>query len=289
MKFKDYITEDKGSITMSRNRWQNLVHTLHDERVFGYEVKNTATGVEITSSKPGILDKIKKIAKEHNYPFDVWKSPITESTVYIDKPDDLIKKIINATFPGYSGRKIQVVVGKLPTQLNSYWSGGSKDEYCFYNLANDKAKPVMSNHPQFERSQPRDLDPEALPDSVVLVKHTIFSGKDLGITIYAKTGAVAPLLTPPEDTTLSKEELFTMILIRSLKSFARREEASKYGVTPQRYEGAIKSLVSKGYVGKNGALSTTGKNYLASTEYARMDSMSAAKKLGLKSPYEWRN
>jgi len=211
---------------------------------------------------------------------------LKEAVVYVDKPDDVIKKIINATFPGYKGRKISVVTDNFPKNLSSYWSGGSRNDYVFYNLANGKAKAVPESGAGFGKyPDTPDVDVDAMPDSVVLVKHTIFSGKDLGITIYAKPAAVAPLLPAPQEETLSKEEIFTLILIRSLKSFARREEANRYGVSTAQYEAAVKSLQAKGYVSKVGGMSTNGKNYLANTKYARMDSMSAAKELGLKSKY----
>jgi hypothetical protein len=211
---------------------------------------------------------------------------LKEAVVYVDKPDDTIRKIIQGTFPDYRGKKIQVVTGDFPTNLSSNWSGGSRNDYVFYNLANGKAKAVPESGTGFGKypDTPK-TDTTSMPDSVVLVKHTIFSGKDLGITIYAKPGAVAPLLPAPTDETLTKEEIFTMVLIRSLKSFARREEASRYGVSAKQYEDAVKSLQTKGYVSKVGGLSTDGKNYLASTKYARMDSMSAAKELDLKSKY----
>jgi hypothetical protein len=211
---------------------------------------------------------------------------LNEAVVYVDKPDEVIKKILKATFPGYTGKKIKVVTGDFPTNFSSNWSGGSRNDYVFYNLANGKAKPVPESGSGFGTNpNALNIDTSTTPDSLVLVQHTIFSGKDLGITIYAKPGAVAPLLPAPEDESLSKEEIFTLILIRSLKSFARREEANRYGVSTNQYDDAIKSLQTKGYVSKVGGLSTNGKNYLAGTKYARMDSMSAAKELGLKSKY----
>ena len=213
---------------------------------------------------------------------------LNEAVIHISKPDAVIKKIIAATFPDYKGKKIKVVIGDIPTNLSSYWSNGSREYYVFYNLANGNAKAVPESGSGFGKypDTPK-VNTQSMPDAVVLVNHTIFSGKDLGITIYAKPGAVEPLLPPPDDNSLSNEEIFTMILIRSLKSFARKEEAGRYGVSTKQYEDAVKSLQVKGYVAKNGSLSTDGKNWMASSKYSNMDSMRAAKEFGFKSKYGW--
>jgi hypothetical protein len=67
---------------------------------------------------------------------------LEEAVIHVDKPDEVIKKIIKATFPDYKGRNIKVVTDDFPKNLSSYWSGGSINYYVFYNLANGKAKSV---------------------------------------------------------------------------------------------------------------------------------------------------
>ena len=101
-----------------------------------------------------------------------------------------VKHIISATFPRYKGRKVFLEPAeKAPKELRSYWDGGSKDSYAFYNLDTKQTLMVHTNHPFFEPGQPSRL--EGLPPHIVLVEHTIFCGKDCGITLY---GNLNPLL-----------------------------------------------------------------------------------------------
>jgi len=113
--------------------------------------------------------------------------------IKVSKTDKVVKAIINASFPNYKGRKVSIETSRIPTQLDSYWFEGSRDYYAFVQLADDfKCLPVHSNNPVYEPKQPRDL--KNLPKGIVLVQHTIFCGKDMGITIYANQDDVTPLI-----------------------------------------------------------------------------------------------
>lgn len=96
-----------------------------------------------------------------------------------------IKAIAKVAFPEYKGRKIRVDV-KIPTDLSSYWSEGSRDYFTFVELDTLKIFQVHSNHPAFESNQPSQLNPSKLPANVVVVRHSIFCGHDCGITIHCK-------------------------------------------------------------------------------------------------------
>lgn len=96
-----------------------------------------------------------------------------------------VKKVIKATFPNYRGRKVFFSTDIPNYELRSYWDGGSRDYYVFFQPATGKTWNLGSNHPFFEANKPAPLA-EAMPENVCLVRHTIFCGKDCGITIYAK-------------------------------------------------------------------------------------------------------
>jgi len=95
----------------------------------------------------------------------------------------LVKKIITATFPNYRGRKITISTDIPNYELRSYWDGGSRDYFVFYQPDTGKTWNLGSNHPFFEKDKPAPLA-EAMPASVCLVRHSIFCGKDCGITIF---------------------------------------------------------------------------------------------------------
>ena len=106
---------------------------------------------------------------------------------------DSIKDIVKRCFPDYRGRKIKVQPFTHAMELNSYWDGGSRDYWTFYDLKSHKVMAdVHSNHPAFEPGRPRHLP--KLPDDVLLLRHSIFMGKDIGITIYANQANIPNLL-----------------------------------------------------------------------------------------------
>ncbi len=101
----------------------------------------------------------------------------------ISYTDARVKRIIADCFPSYRGRKVRLST-HIPKELRSYWDGGTKDSFCWYQPATRKVFHVHSNHPVFERNQPSVVNPETIPEDVMLVEHSIFCGKDVGITIH---------------------------------------------------------------------------------------------------------
>ena len=170
------------------------------------------------------------------------------STHHIEKPDIFMKKMIKACYPGYNGRTIKVSTD-VPTDLRSYWSGGSKDDFVFYELSTGKTLGVHSNHPV----------------GLVIVKHTIFQGKDLGITIYGNPENINPLLPPAEE--LSTDEDAVLFFTRSLKSsyagiknFRFHEAHREMGITEERWEEAKARLIARKLLNKREAITAAGRN-----------------------------
>jgi hypothetical protein len=60
-----------------------------------------------------------------------------------------VKRIVAACYPEYRGRKFRVS-DEVPETLDSYWDGGSRDSYVFYQIGTGRAIAVHSNHPFFE-------------------------------------------------------------------------------------------------------------------------------------------
>jgi len=103
------------------------------------------------------------------------------------RTEPLIKQIITATFPDYKGRKIRISTD-FPSDLISYWSGGSIKRFVFYQPGSGKTFEVNSlEAPWIQHESERKFNEDSLPESVVLVEHRFFCGHDLGITIYVKS------------------------------------------------------------------------------------------------------
>lgn len=175
--------------------------------------------------------------------------------IHISKLDDFIKKIINTTFPEYKGKKIKISTN-IPKRLNTEWSCGSKEYYAFYELATGK---------QFVINNTMNLD--LLPSGVILVEHSIFCGKDMGITIYANSEQLAPLL--PQNQEISENERIVLYYTRNLKSsyngiknFRFHEAHCEKGISQQDWDNAKQSLIEKKLLNRAGAITPNGRNVL---------------------------
>lgn len=182
---------------------------------------------------------------------------------YLDKLDAFLLKVLLATFPGYKGRKFKLST-RIPSRLDSYWDGGSRDYYAFYCVPTNKTHSVHSNHPFFEQGQPRDL-PGGLPQGMILVRHSIFCGKDMGITFHANEQDLAPLI--PEQTDLTPDEKtvlhFTSGLKPSyngIKNYRFHRAKEKTGITLEQWNAAKQALINTKHLNKAGAITPKGRN-----------------------------
>lgn len=185
--------------------------------------------------------------------------------MYVEKTDPLIKNICSII--GYSGKSIQIKKFTGPKTLDSYWDGGSRDVFYFLELATGKCLRVESNHPVFEANKPREL--KDLPEGVVLVEHSIFCGKDIGITIFAKEENLTKVLPSGSKEEVSEKEKIVLSLARGLKSsyagisdYRCYEAVRRFNLTKEEYYEVKKQLIGKGFLNKNGAINVKGRNVL---------------------------
>jgi hypothetical protein len=189
-------------------------------------------------------------------------------SIHISKPDETILSIIRASFPSYKGKKIKVSMNP-PTRLNSYWDGGSKNSFVFVNLDSLKSLDVHSNHPFFEQERPRDL-PNGLPPRIVLVEHSIFCGKDMGITIYARAEDITASLPAPIE--LTEKEKAVLYYSRAIKNTyggeknIRFKKALENGFVEswEDWISLLESLRDRGFLRKNYSITPEGMNAIGS-------------------------
>lgn len=97
------------------------------------------------------------------------------------KQTEAVKNLVKACYPEYKGRKFFIDT-RIPNKLDSFWDSGSKDYFVFADSRTGKVLQVHSNHPAFEPNQPNTLN--HLPAGMLLVKRSVFMGRECGITIY---------------------------------------------------------------------------------------------------------
>ena len=106
---------------------------------------------------------------------------MVETSIKLKRSDPTVKKLLNATYPDYNGRKITAQQRDSVSLYNTNWSGGSKNYYCAVNLQSGR----VSHVPAGTWYNPSDVEGSVnIPVGCAIVRHSYFCGKDSGITIY---------------------------------------------------------------------------------------------------------
>ena len=104
------------------------------------------------------------------------------------------KPIVETVFPNYRGRKFNMNFVEKVMFYDTNWGGGTRNKYAF--VASDGRTAVLNAPaPWVNVIEGKVFD---LPADVLVVEHTIFCGKDCGITIYAHPCHLPKWLTTSE-------------------------------------------------------------------------------------------
>ena len=187
--------------------------------------------------------------------------------------NEKVKKIAKVAFPDYSGRKFKIEPLNFPIEFSSYWDGGSRNYYVLLRLDNYEILPIENT---WSNPFGRVNIPE-LPYGIILVEHTIFCGKDLGITIFLPKEAFQNFL-PVNNDILSLTEKIILIATRSYKSsYAgvsnyRFHEAKRNfpNLTIDSWEENKLRLISKGYLNRAGAITNSGRNLVDNLDFWKL-------------------
>lgn len=184
------------------------------------------------------------------------------NTIWVDRNDATIDRICRKV--GYDGRKIKIRVTDSVSLMGTYWDGGSRSTYSGLNLASMESVSLPQfNPPQF--GGPSSPPEVPLIENLAIVEHSIFCGKDTGLTIYISAQNAAPLL--PKSLELTQDEQTCLNYTSKYKSSYggvsnyRFISASRdNGITLERWNNAKQSLTAKGLLDKRGAITIEGRN-----------------------------
>jgi len=113
--------------------------------------------------------------------------------IKVSKKD--VAAIVTATFPEYTGRKFKVNASGRVMLLDLNWSGGSRSQYRAATL-DGKSLGGMDrwNHvwPGHNIAEGKTLD---IPAGATVVRHSIFMGRDSGLTIFVNPNDMPRLLS----------------------------------------------------------------------------------------------
>jgi hypothetical protein len=180
-------------------------------------------------------------------------------------PDETMKKVAHKL--NYRGRRFQVS-SQVPKVLASYWSGGHKKFFYFYDPRTDTLAAVDdSPHPEVQLKTHK-LD--SLPDGILLVQNTFVNGEDYGLTFYANPTTLAPLLTVSTMVLTHDEQIVLFSTARHISSYRYEYCWDRHSMTRSTYELTKQNLICKGLLNARGALTLAGKNAAQSLDYATL-------------------
>lgn len=176
--------------------------------------------------------------------------------------------MVPATLRGnYNGKKFKAIVC-LETTIPSdagIWSGGTRDYFSFIKLATGEqiAMPGQGTSPW--NAARRDITVKLEPGFAV-VRHTMFCGKDMGLTFYVHPDNAAKLLPAPA-AELSENEKLVLQATCSYKASYNGQDRYSMATrgmdnAPSRWQwdNAKALLIAKGLLDKRGAVTVAGRN-----------------------------
>ena len=185
------------------------------------------------------------------------------------KDDETVNRIVLATFPD-NHKPVSVTEFHGPKNVNSYWDGGSRNEYALYELHTEKVYRVPTSHPFFDRKSNGlpcgNLEMRELPPNTVLVQGGVFCGKPSTIVLYFHPDNLNKLISEKPQVEISENaqkalEYICSMITSGRKEYFRHAKLGEYGPqNPHIKELEEKQLVK---VSKNGAVKATveGENF----------------------------
>ena len=175
----------------------------------------------------------------------------------------------------YDGKKFSAIITDsvtIPADAG-LWSGGSRDTYSAIRLSDGKQVPVSDNmsSPWNDSRQDRNVD---LANGLAVIRHSMFRGKDMGLTFYIHPNNAATLLPAPQEA-LSEHERIVLNATKSYKSsyngmdrYTMAQNNVRWGPvekrdsfpTREQWNDAKNKLIVSGHLNKAGAITVKGRN-----------------------------
>jgi hypothetical protein len=122
------------------------------------------------------------------------------NAIKVSPSDAMVRRILQATYPSYRGRKVTIVPQRYPLNVRSCWGGGSRDYFVFLRLDTFAVAPMPAQS-AFDKPV-QGADAVTLPVGIVCVEHSIFCGKDAGIRIHVNPDNLVAMLPENAGRTL---------------------------------------------------------------------------------------
>jgi len=193
------------------------------------------------------------------------------NAIYLDPA--MVPSTLRGRYSGKSFKAIVCTEMTIPADAG-LWSGGSRDTFtviCAYtgktvNMPGQYAAPWDSS---------RREQKIAMVSGAIVVEHSIFCGKDLGLTFYVHPDNAAKLLPAPTGDLTAIEKLVLVYTAHRKSSYMGKDryamavDDARYGYgenrdklapTRAQWDEAKAALITRGLLNKAGAITPAGRN-----------------------------
>lgn len=108
-----------------------------------------------------------------------------------------VARVVDATFPQYKGRKIALEPARSVNLNDLNWSGGTRNQYRTCTLDGLAVGGSDRYALMAPWANPAEGVTLSLPPGFLVVRHGMFQGRDVGLTIYVHPDDLAGLLPEP--------------------------------------------------------------------------------------------
>ncbi len=136
------------------------------------------------------------------------------------------------------------------------WSGGTRELYFAVNLLNGESMELPGQRLYFDG---RSKHIANLVPGLVIVRHSVFCGRDSGLTFYLHPSNATAMLPAPTRE-LNAAERVVLYVSSAYIAKVRREYAARAGIDATAYDNAIASLQASGLMSKSKGLTVSGRN-----------------------------
>lgn len=186
-----------------------------------------------------------------------------------------LDRVFTKAFPSYRGRKFRVCITDSPLNVKSCWDGGSRDYFAFVRLVDGKFFGEVGAQSAFDKPI-KGAESVSLPQGMGCVEHSIFCGKDMGLTLYLNPQD-SPKLLEVQEENLSEDEAIVLLSTSKYKNTYGGESNLRFkyakraiNITLERWNQAIESCISKGLLRKNKAITPKGRNAVNNPEFKEL-------------------
>lgn len=113
-------------------------------------------------------------------------------TIKLSKANPAVKALLAATFPAYKGRKVVAEIATSVTLWDTNYSGGTRNVYHF--ITPDHQERLTVPAPWVNRAEGAVVP---LSAGLVVVEHSMFCGRDCGITVHVHPDLAPKMIDAP--------------------------------------------------------------------------------------------